>query len=70
MILLTYTGVILLLFYVLLIGIYWIGWRLIKPFKNTTSNHLNKYRLPLAKWKDLTCRFFPKLGSILLANLN
>ncbi|MBP9689988.1 MAG: glycosyltransferase [Bacteroidia bacterium] len=45
MILLTYTGVILLLFYVLLIGIYWIGWRLIKPFKNTTSNHLNKFSI-------------------------
>ena len=45
MIYLMYISVLLLLFYVLLIGIYWIGWRSIKPFKNISSNQTNKFSI-------------------------
>lgn len=45
MLFLFYVSLILLAFYVLLIGIYWMGWRAIKPFDNKTSSTNNKFSI-------------------------
>lgn len=42
---LVYVSLILLAFYVLLIGIYWLGWLAIKPFGNKISSVNNKFSI-------------------------
>jgi glycosyltransferase involved in cell wall biosynthesis len=43
MLFLFYVSLVLLAFYLLLIGIYWMGWRAINPFVNNTSSYVNKF---------------------------
>lgn len=45
MMFLVYVSLILLAFYVLLIGIYWLGWLTIKPFDNKISSINNKFSI-------------------------
>lgn len=45
MMFLVYVSLILLAFYVLLIGIYWLGWLAIKPFGNKISSVNNKFSI-------------------------
>ena len=45
MMFLVYVSLILLAFYVLLIGIYWLGWLTIKPFDNKISSVNNKFSI-------------------------
>jgi cellulose synthase/poly-beta-1,6-N-acetylglucosamine synthase-like glycosyltransferase len=45
MMFLFYVSIILLAFYVLLIGIYWLGWLAIKPFDNNQATTQNKFSI-------------------------